>query len=67
MTRSERYKRALAMTSHVLFELQEKHKWSAHESAVAISLVDDTVPISLHNVGELFIMALTFIAYDCSL
>lgn len=66
MTRSERYKRALAMTSHV-FELQEKHKWSARESAVAISLVDDTVPISLHNVGELFIMALTFIAYDCSL
>ncbi|KIM82062.1 hypothetical protein PILCRDRAFT_820972 [Piloderma croceum F 1598] len=50
MTRSERYKRALAMTSRI-FELQEQQKLSAHESAIAVMLLDESVPMNLHAIA----------------
>ncbi|KDQ56007.1 hypothetical protein JAAARDRAFT_59460 [Jaapia argillacea MUCL 33604] len=50
MTRSERYKRALAMTTRV-YELAEIHNWSHKESALAINLLDEQLPMFLHAIA----------------
>lgn len=52
MTRSERYKRALAMTNRV-YELGIINKWSPQETSNAVTLLDEGVPMHLHAVGEL--------------
>lgn len=52
MTRSERYKRGLAMTNRV-YELSGIKKWSTQETSNAVSLLDEGVPMHLHAVGEL--------------
>jgi acyl-CoA oxidase len=50
MTRTERYNRGLSMTNRV-YELQEFHKWSDKQTATAFASLDETLPISLHNIG----------------
>jgi len=50
MTRTERYKRGLAMTNRI-YELQESHNWSDQETAAAFSSLDEHLPINLHNIG----------------
>lgn len=51
MTRTDRYKRALAMTNR-LHELGTLHNWSAREAGIATGLLDEPVPMNLHAVGE---------------
>lgn len=51
MTRSDRYKRALAMTNRVI-ELKDIHKWSTWEYNIAMSLIDELIPMALHAFGE---------------
>ncbi|RDB17664.1 Peroxisomal acyl-coenzyme A oxidase 1 [Hypsizygus marmoreus] len=50
MTRTERYTRGLAMTNRI-YELQEIHKWSNEETAVAFASLDEQLPNFLHNVA----------------
>ena len=50
MTRSELYKRGLAITKR-LSELREIHSWSPEEFSVVLSLLDEIVPMSMHNIG----------------
>ncbi|TFK48180.1 acyl-CoA oxidase [Heliocybe sulcata] len=47
MTRTERYERALAMTRRI-YELKDQHHWSDTETRVALGLIDEPIPISLH-------------------
>ena len=49
-TRTERYKLGLAMSNRLL-ELKEIHKWSSHETDIAIRVLDENVPMVLHTVG----------------
>jgi acyl-CoA oxidase len=35
-----------------LSELQEQHKWSAHEFTLAVVLTDESFPINMHIIGE---------------
>lgn len=51
MTRSDRYKRGLAMTNRI-HELTQLHVWTAKQNAEAISLLDEGVPMNLHALGE---------------
>ncbi|THH13177.1 hypothetical protein EW146_g7008 [Bondarzewia mesenterica] len=50
MTRSERFNRALALMERV-FDLEERLGWSPTETADAWNLIDDGVPINLHNIA----------------
>ncbi|THH05030.1 hypothetical protein EW146_g10011 [Bondarzewia mesenterica] len=50
MTRSERFNRALALMKRV-FDLEERLGWSPTETADAWNLIDDGVPINLHNIA----------------
>ena len=50
MTRSERYRRGMAMTNRI-YELQDIHGWSAEEVSIAIASLDDAPAIVLHEVG----------------
>jgi acyl-CoA oxidase len=50
MTRQDRYKHSLAM-SRRLFELKDIHSWSSQEVALALSLLDEAVALSMHVVG----------------
>jgi acyl-CoA oxidase len=50
MTRLERYKRGLAITKR-LSELKEIHSWTPEEFFVVLSLLDEVVPMSMHNIG----------------
>lgn len=47
MTRKERYERAINMTNR-LYELQDIHSWSNDETAVALNIIDEEVPMHLH-------------------
>lgn len=51
MTRSDRYKRGLAMTDRI-YELSKLHGWTTKQNAEAISLLDEGVPMNLHSLGE---------------
>jgi len=50
MTRSERYRRGMAMTNRI-YELQDLHGWSAEEVSIAFVSLDDALPVTLHDVG----------------
>lgn len=47
MTRKERYERAIKMTNR-LYELQDIHSWSNDETAVALNIIDEELPMHLH-------------------
>ncbi|KAJ6529033.1 peroxisomal oxidase [Mycena vulgaris] len=49
-TRKEQYIRGQALTNR-LYDLQEIHKWSPEQTTVAMAAVDESLPISLHNVA----------------
>ncbi|OBZ74786.1 Peroxisomal acyl-coenzyme A oxidase 1 [Grifola frondosa] len=49
-SRQERYKRGLAMANRI-YELRELHKWSAKETSLAFDLIDEPVPMTLHNIA----------------
>ena len=51
MTRTERYKRGLAMTNRI-YELSEQKGWTSKQNSDAISLLDEGVPMNLHSLGE---------------
>ena len=44
------YQRALAMTKR-LFELKDQHGWTSDEVNLAVKLIDEPLPIVLHNAG----------------
>ncbi|KZT66801.1 acyl-CoA oxidase [Daedalea quercina L-15889] len=48
MTRKDRYKRAIRMTNRV-YELQNIHGWSNAETAEALDLIDEDLPIHLSS------------------
>ena len=50
MTRSERYRKGMAMTDRI-YELQDLHGWSAEEVSIAFASLDDALPIILHEKG----------------
>lgn len=50
MSRAERYTRGIALTNRV-YELQELHSWTQHETSIAIATLDEQLPINLHNIG----------------
>ncbi|KAJ3568100.1 hypothetical protein NP233_g5937 [Leucocoprinus birnbaumii] len=50
LSRTELYTRGLALTNRI-YELQNTHKWSQQEAALAINTLDDNLPIGLHNVA----------------
>ncbi|KAI0042754.1 peroxisomal oxidase [Auriscalpium vulgare] len=50
MSRGDLYTRALAMTKRI-YELRDALGWSAEETQLAISLLDDGTPITLHDVA----------------
>ncbi|KAF8994920.1 peroxisomal oxidase [Cyathus striatus] len=50
MNRTERYTRGLAMINRVC-ELQEIHGWSQQETSSAFALIDEQLPVNLHNVA----------------
>lgn len=62
MTRTERYQRALAMTNRI-YELKDAHGWSQHETDIAVSLMDEQVPMTLHSVGEYSVIDYLFLIY----
>ncbi|EKM75391.1 hypothetical protein AGABI1DRAFT_79987 [Agaricus bisporus var. burnettii JB137-S8] len=49
-SRAERYTRAVAMMNRI-YELQVIHNWSQHEVGVALFNIDESLPISLHNIA----------------
>jgi acyl-CoA oxidase len=51
MSRTERYTRGMALTNRV-YELQDKHGWTQQQTSVAIAMLDEQLPIGLHNIGE---------------
>ena len=53
MTRADRFNRGLAMTNRI-YELQERHNWSNQETAIAFSSLDESLPITLHHIGDKF-------------
>ncbi|KAI0354185.1 acyl-CoA oxidase [Trametes cingulata] len=46
--RTELYTRALAMTKRI-YELKDKHGWSTEEATFAARIIDEPLPIYLHN------------------
>ncbi|KAI0331414.1 acyl-CoA oxidase [Cubamyces sp. BRFM 1775] len=48
LTRTQMYQRALAMTKR-LFELKDQHGWTSEEVNLAVKLIDEPLPIVLHN------------------
>jgi acyl-CoA oxidase len=51
MTRTQRYERGWRMTNRIL-ELQQSLKWSQDDVELAVTLMDDAVPINLHDIGK---------------
>lgn len=49
--RTEKYERGLALTNRI-YELQVNHGWSEQQTKLAFSVLDESLSISLHNVGE---------------
>ncbi|KAJ2913498.1 hypothetical protein MD484_g6924, partial [Candolleomyces efflorescens] len=50
MSRTERYTRGMELTNRV-YELQDQHKWSQKDTSAAIAILDEQLPIQLHNVA----------------
>lgn len=50
MSRTERYERGMALTNRI-YELQLIHGWDDVTVKTAIALLDDQLPIGLHNIG----------------
>ncbi|KAF9484218.1 peroxisomal oxidase [Pholiota conissans] len=50
LSRTEKYERGLVLTNRI-FELQQIHKWSDQETKAALSVLDDSLPIYLHNIA----------------
>ncbi|CAK5263611.1 unnamed protein product [Mycena citricolor] len=50
LTRKELYTRGQALTNR-LYELKEAHHWSDEEATIAVSVLDDALPIALHNIA----------------
>lgn len=50
MTRTERYERALAMTRRI-YELKDQESWSDEETKLATRLVDENIPMTLHDLA----------------
>ncbi|KAI0369512.1 acyl-CoA oxidase [Pilatotrama ljubarskyi] len=48
LSRTELYTRALAMTKR-LYELKDEHGWSTEEATFAARIMDEPLPIYLHN------------------
>ncbi|KAL1943321.1 hypothetical protein VTO73DRAFT_4396 [Trametes versicolor] len=48
IARTEMYQRGLAMTKR-LYELADQHGWSDEEAKLAVRVVDEPLPIMLHN------------------
>ncbi|KAH9886690.1 acyl-CoA oxidase [Cubamyces lactineus] len=48
LPRTQMYQRALAMTKR-LFELKDQHGWTSEEVNLAVKLIDEPLPIVLHN------------------
>ena len=51
MNRTQKYERGLSMTNRI-FELEIIHNWSDLETKTAFALLDEQLPIALHNHGE---------------
>lgn len=51
MNRTEKYERGLALTNRI-YELQTTHGWTEQETKLAFAVLDDNLPIALHNIGE---------------
>src|SRR5271155_5920379 len=51
MNRTEKYERGLSMTNRI-FELETIHNWSDLETKTALAVLDEQLPITLHNLGE---------------
>ncbi|KAJ7153025.1 peroxisomal oxidase [Mycena crocata] len=49
-TRKEQYIRGQVITNR-LYELQEIHKWSLDDTNIALSVLDEGLPIGLHNIA----------------
>ncbi|KAF9529139.1 peroxisomal oxidase [Crepidotus variabilis] len=50
MTRTERYEDGMNITNRI-YELQQLHGWTENETKVALSSVDQPLPIHLHNIA----------------
>lgn len=48
MTRKDRYMRAIRMT-HRIYQLQDIHGWSNMETAEALDLIDEELPMHLSS------------------
>ncbi|EIW56394.1 acyl-CoA oxidase [Trametes versicolor FP-101664 SS1] len=48
IARTEMYQRGLAMTKR-LYELADQHGWSDEEAKLAVRVIDEPLPIMLHN------------------
>lgn len=51
IARTEMYQRGLAMTKR-LYELADQHGWSDEEAKLAVRVIDEPLPIMLHNAGR---------------
>lgn len=45
------YQRGLAMTKR-LYELADQHGWSDEDAKLAVRVIDEPLPIMLHNAGQ---------------
>ncbi|KAF8900142.1 peroxisomal oxidase [Gymnopilus junonius] len=50
LSRTEKYERGLAMTNRV-YDLQSNYGWSEQETKLAFAVLDDQLPIGLHNIA----------------
>jgi len=50
MTRTEKYQRGLRMMNRI-FELERIHNWSKEEYEIAVSVLDDPLPLNLHDMA----------------
>jgi acyl-CoA oxidase len=50
LSRTEKYERGLVLTNRI-FELQQIHKWTEQETKGALAVLDEQLPIGLHNIG----------------
>ncbi|EFI26847.1 acyl-CoA oxidase [Coprinopsis cinerea okayama7 len=50
MSRTERYTRGMALTNRI-YELQEKLGWNQQQTSTATAILDEQLPIALHNIA----------------
>ena len=51
MSRTEIYRRALSM-QHRIEELRLIHKWTIRETSLALAIIDEPLPMTLHTIGR---------------